>query len=243
MTPRHPVLGGLLVGVLAGAALIAAVVAFAPIEPPVTGPGPSARGGAVGGSPSEPSSSPGDAAPTPAAGSTANPSDLAEPSEASEPSRSPGSSALPVAAEFMVGEPAPPLALPQLGGGTIDLAMLRGRPVWVTFMATWCPSCREELPRMALAAVRHAEAGLVVVAVDVAEDEGTVAAYVRDLGVDLPVALDGDGSAMRRWRVLALPVHFWIDHAGVVRFGALGGVGPDVLAEGLGTILPGVVEP
>ena len=42
------------------------------------------------------------------------------------------------------------------------------------------------------------------------------------------------------WDALALPVHFWIDKDGIVRDGALGGIGPDVMATGLKTILPGV---
>lgn len=236
MTPRRAVLGGLLAGVLAGAALLAVVVAVAPVEVPVSAPGtPEVPAGSASPGPS-PSSSP-----SPSVGVEASPS--GEPSASAPPSGSPSTTPS-VAEEFMLGAPAPTIALPQLGGGTIDLATLRGRPVWVTFMATWCPSCREELPRMALAAARYANDGLVVLAVDVAEDEGTVAAYFGSLGVSLPVALDADGATMRRWRVLALPVHFWIDREGIIRFGALGGVGPDVFAEGLGTILPGVtVEP
>jgi hypothetical protein len=38
----------------------------------------------------------------------------------------------------------------------------------------------------------------------------------------------------------ALPVHFRIDTDGIVRDGALGGRGPDVMAMGLALILPGV---
>ncbi|HWP62666.1 MAG TPA: TlpA disulfide reductase family protein [Candidatus Binatia bacterium] len=241
MTPRRAVLGGLLAGVLAGAALLAVAVAVAPVDVPVSAPGtPEAPVGSA-----SPGSSP-SSSPTPPAAVEASPS--GDPLASSPPSGSPPSGSPPPSAaagdEFMIGAPAPAIALPQLGGGTIDLVTLRGRPVWVTFMATWCPSCREELPRMALAAARYADDGLVVLAVDVAEDEGTVAAYFGSLGVSIPVALDADGATMRRWRVLALPVHFWIDRDGIIRFGALGGVGPDVFAEGLGTILPGVtVEP
>jgi thiol-disulfide isomerase/thioredoxin len=44
--------------------------------------------------------------------------------------------------------------VPQVGGGEIDLASLRGKPVWVNFMATWCPSCQDELPAMAGFAAR-----------------------------------------------------------------------------------------
>jgi hypothetical protein len=37
-----------------------------------------------------------------------------------------------------------------------------------------------------------------------------------------------------------LPVHYWVDATGVVRDGALGGIGPDIMARGLETILEGV---
>ncbi len=225
MTPRRAVLGGLAAGALVGLVLVALAVALLPV---VAAPGPTPQRSP---SPTVPPASAAPASPSPTASSGAEGSVGAEPG----PATSPGAPPL----TFMVGEPAPSLVVPQLGGGAIDLAALRGRPVWLTFMATWCPSCREELPRMALAAARHAADGLVVLAVDVGGDEGTVAAYFAGLGVTLPVGLDPDGIAMDRWRVLALPVHFWIDAEGIVRFGALGGVGPDVFEAGLGTIVPG----
>ena len=48
------------------------------------------------------------------------------------------------------------------------------------------------------------------------------------------------GAASETWDALALPVHFWIDADGIVRDGALGGIGPDIMARGLQTILPDV---
>jgi thiol-disulfide isomerase/thioredoxin len=139
-----------------------------------------------------------------------------------------------------VGEAAPPLDLPQVGGGTIALAELRGQPVWVNFMATWCPPCVDEFPLMNGFAARYAEEGLVVIAVDVREDEGTVAAFAERLNTAFPIGLDSDGAAQAEWGANALPVHFWIDAEGIVREGALGGIGPDMMADALGTILPGV---
>jgi cytochrome c biogenesis protein CcmG, thiol:disulfide interchange protein DsbE len=139
-----------------------------------------------------------------------------------------------------VGQRAPALRLPQLGGGTIDLATLRGKPVWVNFMATWCPPCRDELPLMGGFAARYADKGLVVVAVDVKEDEASVASFMTSLNASIPVGLDADGKAQATWRAAALPVHFWIDSQGVVRDGAFGGIGPDVMVAGLRRILPGV---
>jgi thiol-disulfide isomerase/thioredoxin len=217
MGPRLSIVAGLLVGVAAAVALIAGVVALAP-EPVVT-PTPSVA-------------PPSQAAGTPTSGAgSASPS--AVPSASAEPSPS-GSR------PFHVGEPAPALVVPQVGGGTIDLAALRGKPVWVNFMATWCPPCQDEFPLMSGFATRYAENGLVILAIDVKEEEGAVAAFAQGLGATFPLGLDADGRVAEAWGALALPVHFWIDVDGIVRDGSVGGIGPDVMAEGLRTILPGV---
>ena len=55
------------------------------------------------------------------------------------PSASASAGASGDAALFDIGEPAPPLVVPQVGGGTIDLANLRGTPVWLT---SWAPTAR-----------------------------------------------------------------------------------------------------
>ncbi len=215
---------GLVTGVVAGGLLVGGLVAFLP------------GAGSAASSPT----------PAPIATATPEPSDAPSPSAAASaspvaslpPTADP--SATTVAQAFGVGEPAPPLVLPKVGGGTIDLASLKGKPVWVNFMATWCPPCIDELPLMVGFAARYADTGLVVIAVDVREDEAAVAAFAKGLGVTFPVALDTDGTASSSWRVGPLPVHFWVDKDGIVRDGALGGLGPDVMATGLGSILHGV---
>jgi cytochrome c biogenesis protein CcmG/thiol:disulfide interchange protein DsbE len=107
-------------------------------------------------------------------------------------------------------------------------------------MATWCLPCRDELPLMAGYAVRYQPQGLTVVLVDVREDEAAVTSFLSSLGVSFSTGLDADGSAHAAWGALALPVHFWIDADGIVRDGALGEIGPDIMAHGLQAILPGV---
>ena len=72
------------------------------------------------------------------------------------------------------------------------------------------------------------------------EEEGAVAAFADQLDATFPLGLDADGKVADTWDALALPVHFWIDAEGIVRDGALGGIGPDIMANGLETILPGV---
>ena len=89
-------------------------------------------------------------------------------------------------------------------------------------------------------AARYPDTGPVVVAIDVREEEGAVAAFANGLKATFPMGLDRDGKTAAAWDALALPGHFWIDADGIVRDGALGGIGPDVMAHGLETILPGV---
>lgn len=226
MGPRLSIVAGLLTGVVAAVLLMAGVFAFAP-EP--VSPSPSSTLPSATPSGSAPSSA-GASAGTPAASATVSPAVSA--SASAEPSRTAG--------PLHVGEPAPALTVPQVGGGTIDLASLRGKPVWVNFMATWCPSCKDEFPLMNGYAAQLADDGLVVIAVDVKEEEGLVAAFAQGLGATFPLGLDADGRAAEAWGAIALPVHFWIDADGVIRDASLGEIGPDVMVRGLRAILPGV---
>lgn len=212
------VAAGLASGVATALALIVAVAVLVPDPSVEASPGPSASSGT---------------------GASASPGGLPTPGPSpADGSPSPASSG---GAPFGVGEAAPPLRVEQLGGGTIDLAALRGRPVWINIMATWCPECRDEFPVMNGFADRYAETGLVVVAVDTREDAGTVAAFVASVSATFPVGLDPDGRVADAWDAIVLPVHFWIDRDGIIRAGALGGIGPDLMAVNLATILPEVV--
>lgn len=220
MWPRLSIVAGLVVGIAVAVGILAGILAFAP-EPPVTPTAPPSFALASA------DSTPGGSATAPVPASNA-PSSAASAARSDRP------------ALFHVGESAPALVVPQVGGGTIDLAVLRGKPVWINFMATWCPSCQDELPLMNGFAARYADKGLVVIAIDVREEEGAVAAFARRLNVSFPMGLDVDGRASTRWGAIALPIHFWIDAEGIVRDGALGGIGPDVMAAGLRTIMPGI---
>lgn len=229
MWRRLSIPAGLFAGVLVAAVAFGGIVALGP--EPGAGATPPPRPSMSVPVPSASAS----AAPSGSPGTSPGASSSAVPSGSPGPSASGGTGAL-----FRVGEPAPPLVVPQVGGGTIDLANLRGSPVWVNFMGTYCPPCLDEFPLMNGFAARYADDGLVILAIDVREDEGTVAAFAQSLDAAFPLGLDLDGSAQQAWGALALPVHFWIDRDGVIRDGALGGIGSDIMARGVQAILPEV---
>ena len=220
MKTGFTILAGLLVGVLAAAGILAAFVLVGP-DPVGLRPTPAPTLVPV-------SPSPVVASPSPS---------LALPS-GSPLASAPGSVDPGVA--FHIGQPAPALAVPQLGGGTIDLVNLRGKAVWLNFMQTTCPECIDDFPLMNGFSTRYERDGLIVIAVDIREDEAVVTAFIQQLKATFPVGLDTDGTAQKAWGTNALPIHFWIDKDGIVRAGAVGGVNADTMAAGLRTILPGV---
>lgn len=215
---RLSIVIGVVAGVFVTAGVLAGILAFAPDPAPVARSSPSLLASA-----------------TPGPG----PSGSTEPNGSPDAS-GPGASPTLITTSFHVGEPAPPIKVAQLGGGEIDLAALKGQPVWVNLMATWCPACIDEFPLMNGFAARYAANGLVVLAIDVREDEGTVASFARRLEPIFPMGLDPDGVVAEAWDAIALPMHFWVDAEGIVRYGAVGGIGPDEMVRGLRTILPGV---
>ncbi len=137
-----------------------------------------------------------------------------------------------------VGQPAPPLSITLTDGSLLDTRDYAGQPLWINFMASWCPQCADELPMM-----QHYQAQLgneaTLILVDVGEDRHTVNAFVNSLGINLPVGLDTDSSIQKAWGAYALPVHFFIDGDGVVQQIIFGGAPPEVFDQALGTILPG----
>jgi thiol-disulfide isomerase/thioredoxin len=232
---------GLVLGILVGGLAVGAAVALLPPPPAPVQPTPTPLNLAT------PSPSP---TPSPLILATPSPSPtiaaVSLPSAstgAGSPSASASASASAAATAnraFDIGQPAPKLKIAKLGGGTLDLAAFRGKPVWINFMATTCASCRDELPIMQGFAARYAKTGLTILVVDVKEPAADVQAYMKGLGVTLQVGLDADGSAANAWKALELPVHLFVDAKGVITAGALGTVGPDQLAKDLQAILPGV---
>lgn len=219
MGSRLAVATGLLAGLLVGGLAVGGAVALLPPPPAPTIPAPS---------------------PIVVATPQASSSPSAAPEPVASPSASPTPSPTPTAQAFGIGQLAPDLKLARAGGGTLNLLSLRGKPVWVNFMATWCPECRTELPQMAGFQARYARAGLTVVLIDVREPGADVTGYLKSIGVSLPVGIDADGAAAAAWRTLALPTHFWLTGEGVIAAGAVGSIGPDQMAANLQTILPGV---
>src|SRR2546428_14150014 len=110
------------------------------------------------------------------------------------------------------------------------LSDLRGHTVIVTFWATWCLPCREEMPAFDRAAMQDPE--LRVVAVDLQEDGEKVRAFFDRLSLrTIEPVIDLDGAVSRSYGVLSLPTSFFVSTDGVIRDVELGGpMTPEAIA-------------
>ncbi len=113
-----------------------------------------------------------------------------------------------------VGQPAPIAVLHTLDGLTLSTANMRGEVVILTFWATWCDPCRDELPLLSHYAAAHAAQGLRVLGfcLDGPDRLAQVRAVAETLA--FPVGLLPSpwfGAYGRIWRI---PVSFVIDRAG-----------------------------
>ncbi len=120
------------------------------------------------------------------------------------------------------GGATPALALKDPEGKAHDLAAYRGKVVLVNFWATWCPPCREEMPSMQALREQLADKGFEVLAVNLMESEEKIAAFRESELIDLPVLMDRDGAAAKRWKVGMLPISFVIDRRGAIRYQLVG---------------------
>jgi cytochrome c biogenesis protein CcmG, thiol:disulfide interchange protein DsbE len=119
------------------------------------------------------------------------------------------------AAGLRVGELAPPATLVTLDGQRLATTELLGHVVILTFWATWCVPCREELPLLSDYAIQHAAQGLSVLgfALDSPDDDlRKVQQVARSLS--FPAGLLANSSAPGYGRIWRIPVNFTIDRKG-----------------------------
>jgi cytochrome c biogenesis protein CcmG, thiol:disulfide interchange protein DsbE len=128
-----------------------------------------------------------------------------------------------------VGKPAQDFQVTTYDGTSVSLSSFKGKPVWLTFGASWCSGCQAEVPDIEAAYKAHASQGVVVLGVNISEDNTAVKAYAARVGLNYPMAADPSSSIADTYAVSAIPAHFFIDANGIVRDIRLGALSPGTM--------------
>lgn len=122
------------------------------------------------------------------------------------------------------GRSAPDISFALLDGRTIVLQELRSRPVLISFWATSCAPCVEEIPDLIRLYQELKPRGLELIAVAMAYDPPlAVQTFARERGLPYPIALDTTGAASRAFGdVRAIPTAYLLDAQGTIVLKQLG---------------------
>jgi thiol-disulfide isomerase/thioredoxin len=105
--------------------------------------------------------------------------------------------------------------LEALSGGKVSLSSFRGKVVLLSFWATWCGPCKQEMPEMQALYQKLKSRGFEVVAVDMMEDKATVSKFVKTSGYTFPVLLDSTGEVGGGpYAARAIPTNYIVDKGG-----------------------------
>ena len=100
----------------------------------------------------------------------------------------------------MHAKPIPDMKFRDLAGHTQRMSSLRGSITVVTFWATWCGPCREELPRLAHLKEQYAEGGVrfLAISIDESKDRARIEPYLQHENVALDVWVGADVDTLGR---------------------------------------------
>lgn len=123
-----------------------------------------------------------------------------------------------------IGSPAPDFTVVDLKGKEWNLADLKGRVVFLHFWATWCPSCRDELPAIQRLHALLPEEQFTTLTVLYNDDPGLAKSMAGQIGATFPVAVDPNGKAAQAYGLTGVPETYIIDKQGVLREKFVGAV-------------------
>jgi peroxiredoxin len=118
-----------------------------------------------------------------------------------------------------VGQKASPFKLLAIDGKEIALeSFAKDKVTLLVFGATWCPSCRHEIPILKEYHNELKDDGLKILSIDIQESKKKVNSFVKKNRINYPVALDSNAEAARLYNVVGIPLNIILDNNGVIQY-------------------------
>ncbi len=139
-----------------------------------------------------------------------------------------------------VGAPAPDFTLPIQGGprqGKIKLSALLGHPVVINFWSESCQPCLSEVPYLRdIYAQYGAQGGFTLLGVNQADPREDITSFGTTYKVNYPLLYDADSTVNVNYGVTSLPMTYFVDSKGIVRFVVAQQLTPQAMQQGLEAI-------
>lgn len=118
---------------------------------------------------------------------------------------------------------APAFELPSLKGGKVKLSDYKGKVVFINFWATWCGTCKVEMPSMEKLYQRFKDHGFEMLTISVDKDQSLIDPFMQQYALTFPVLLDPESEvAKKSYKTTGVPETFIIDRNGLIVHKAIG---------------------
>ena len=122
---------------------------------------------------------------------------------------------------FQVSAQLPKIKLKDVKGNSVDVSQIsnNGKPIIISFWATWCKPCKAELNTIADEFddwVDETGVKLIAVSIDDARSASRVEPYINAMGWEYTVLMDPNGNMKRAMNVNNVPHTFLLDGNGKI---------------------------
>lgn len=112
----------------------------------------------------------------------------------------------------------PSFNLPDAVSGTaVDSSAFKGKTLLITFFATWCPPCMQEIPTLIELHQHFAKDNFSVIAMSVDQEGASVVAkLVKKRSINYPVLMADESTAQNFGGIVGIPTSFLVNKEGNV---------------------------
>jgi thiol-disulfide isomerase/thioredoxin len=120
-----------------------------------------------------------------------------------------------------LGQPLIPFKGMDMKGQPFDLQKSIGtKPVLIVFWASWCPTCKSEVPKVNQLVEKYQARGMDFVAVNIGANDSIerARAFVQKTGIKYPVFFDSAQTLAQQYTLQGVPTVIIADKRGIIRF-------------------------